>query len=347
MTKIINYLFIIMIFLLVAGILYAGPNQWTKTEGMNKPSFCMSLSPSDSNILFCTGSGYHSPLALFRSDDKGNTWSQVTQNNNLKWYYVFCSPENSSNLFMPDNKGLNRSIDGGYTFSLVTSGLTDGSAVTDMVYAYDSAKTLFAGSYSINKSTDGGETWSPASTGMGQLSYIHLSASPVDSSIMYATGEYGLYKSIDKGEHWSQLTSSTHSWVRIRVNPVNPDIVYAIPNYENYLIKSVDGGATWSLKTTGLPDWMLIDMVTVPGDGSTLFAASSNCKGVFFSTDTGETWQAMNNGFSSYPPTILQLLVIPGKSPTILAATPFGVYSYTLTSTSVDKKLWELYEEKE
>jgi hypothetical protein len=336
--------FIVLIF--TAGVLYAGPNQWTKTEGMNKPSFYISLSPVDNNILFCTGSGYLNPLALFRSDDRGNTWSLVTQNNNLKWSHVFCSPENTSILFMPDNKGLNRSIDGGYTFSLVTSGLTDGSSVTEMVYAYDSAKTLFAGSYSINKSIDGGETWSPASSGMGHLSDIHISASPINSSIMYATGGYGLYKSIDKGEHWSLLTSSSHSWVCIKVNPVNPDIVFAVPYYRNYLIKSVDGGITWSLKSTGLPDYMLADLVTVPGDGSTLFAASSNCKGVYFSTDTGETWQAMNNGFSGYPPTIIQLLVIPEKSPIILATTPFGVYSYTLTTTSVDKKQWEVYEEK-
>jgi hypothetical protein len=91
---------------------------------------------------------------------------------------------------------------------------------------------------------------------------------------------------------------------------------------------------------------MLLDIATVPSDGSTLFTTSPSQNGVYISTDTGETWQSMNNGFSGYPPYIVKLLVIPGKSPIILAATSFGVYSYTLTTTSVDKKQWEIYEEK-
>jgi len=341
------FIFTSIIFLLVAEIVFAGPNQWTLSEGINVEAFCISISPIDNNILYSTVlGGYHVPRKLFRSSDKGNTWSQVTQNDNKIWNYVFCSPEYSSNLFMTDNDGLNRSIDGGYTFSLITSGLTDGSSVTEMVYVNDSIKTLFVNSDFINKSTDGGETWSPASTGMGKLSCIHLSASPVNSSIMYTTGGYGLYKSIDKGEHWSLLTTISNYWRCIRVNPVNPDIVFAVPLFSNYFYKSVDGGTSWSLKTAGLPALTYLDIAPVPGDSSTLFTTTPGSNGgVYISTDTGETWQEMNNGFSAYPPYIVQLLVIPGKSPLILAATSFGVYSYTLTTTSVDKKQWEVYEE--
>jgi len=337
------------IFLLItAGILYAGPNQWTLTEGISVEAFCISLSPVDNNILYSTVlGGYHVPRKLYRSADKGNTWSQITQNNDEIWNHVFCSPESSSILFMTDNSGLHRSINGGYTMSLVTSGLAVGSYVSDMTYLNDTDKTLFVSAYSIYKSTDGGENWSPSSTGMGYLSGIHLSASSINSSLIYATGGNGLYKSIDKGENWSLLTSSSnlYEWRCIRVNPVNPDIVYAIPGSNNYYLhKSIDGGTTWSLKSTGLPAWMLLDIATVPGDGSTLFTTSPSGNGVYISTDTGETWQEMNNGFSAYSPVINQLIVIPGKSPIILAATPLGVYSYTLTTTSVEKELWEGYE---
>ncbi len=340
-VRILSFIFL----LLTAGILYAGPNQWTLTAGMNRPAFYISLSPVDNKVLFCTVGSGHVPLALYRSNDKGNTWSQVTQNDNAYWSYVFCSPASTSIVFMPDSKGLNRSINGGYTMSLVTSGLADGDRVTDMAYVNDQNKTIFVNSYSIYESTDGGNTWSPASTGMGYLSGIHLSASPVNSSLIYATGGNGLYKSIDKGENWSLLTTMTNSWRRICVNPSNPSNVYAIPLYQSYLYKSHDGGVTWGLITAGISSSLtVLDIDCDANDSTQIFLSTSN--GYFKSSDSGDTWQPMNEGLSSTPPSAEDILVIPGKSPIILAATPFGVYSYTLTSTSVEKEKWEMFEEK-
>jgi photosystem II stability/assembly factor-like uncharacterized protein len=345
------FIFTIMFFVLVAEILYAGPNQWTLTEGMYPiGGYHMSLCPSDNNIVYTTGGIRLSPQYLYKSIDRGNTWSQIS-NINTYWYYVYAAPENSSTIYLINgiSPGVYKSTDGGSTVTLYTTGISSTAIITDLCIT-DTTGTLLLGAGFVYKSTDGGETWSPASTGMGKVDYIKFSISPVNASLIYATGGNGLYKTIDGGNHWSLLTSSSnfYEWDCIRVSSVNPDIVYAIPgSYYNNLYKSTDGGITWSLKTTGLPAMTYLDIATVPGDGSTLFITSPNNNGgVYISTDTGETWQEMNNGFSAYPPYIVQLLVIPGKSPIILAATDKGIYSYTLTTTSVDKKLWEAYEEK-
>jgi photosystem II stability/assembly factor-like uncharacterized protein len=343
------FIFTSLIFLLVAGFLYAGPNQWTLSEGMYPiGAFQISMSPSNNNILYAVCGFKASPQYLFKSTDRGNTWSQVS-NINTSWYYVYAAPEDSSTIYLINilRSGVYKSTDKGNTVTLYTTGISSTARITDLCIT-DTTGTLLLGGKFVYKSTDGGETWSPASTGMGDVSYINFSVSPMNSSLIYATGGNGLYKTIDGGNHWSLLTSSSnlYEWRCIRVNPVNTNIVYAIPGSNNYYLhKSIDGGTTWSLKSTGLPAWMLLDIVTVPGDGSTLFTTSPSGNGVYISTDTGETWQEMNNGFSGYPPYIVKLLVIPGKSPIILAATPYGVYSYTLTTTSVDKKQWEIYEE--
>ncbi len=348
MSKTLSRIFLLIFSLFTAGILYAGPNQWTQTVGMYPiGGYHMSLCPSDNNIIYTTGGIRLSPQYLYKSIDRGNTWSQVS-NINTSWYYVYAAPEDSSTIYLINilRSGVYKSTDGGNTVTLYTTGISSTARITDLCIT-DTTGTLLLGGRFVYKSTNGGETWSPASTGMGDVSYINFSVSSMSSSLIYATGGNGLYKTIDGGDHWSLLTSSSnlYEWRCIRVNPVNPDIVYAIPGSNNYyLYKSIDGGTTWSLKSTGLPAWMLLDIATVPGDGNTLFATSPSQNGVYISTDTGETWQEMNNGFSGYPPTIVQLLVIPGKSTIILAAADKAIYSYTLTTTSVEKEQWEGYE---
>ncbi len=352
MAKTFRSILALIFLIFTAGIVSAGPNQWTLTEGMYPiGGYHMSLCPSDNNIIYTTGGIRLSPQYLYKSIDRGNTWSRVSSIN-ASWYYVYAAPENSSTIYLIDGirPGVYKSTDGGNTASYYTTGINSTARITDLCIT-DTTRTLLLGAGFVYKSTDGGETWSPSSTGMGNVGDIKLSVSPVNSSLIYATGGNSLYKTIDGGDHWSFLTSSStllYEWRCIRVNPVNPDIVYAIPGgNDNYLYKSIDGGGTWSLKTTGLPALTYLDIATVPGDGSTLFTTSPNINGgVYISTDAGETWQEMNNGFSGYPPYIVKLLVIPSKSPIILAATPLGVYSYTLTTTSVEKELWEGYEEK-
>jgi photosystem II stability/assembly factor-like uncharacterized protein len=341
------FIFTIMIFLLVAGILYAGPNQWTLTEGMYPiGAFQISMCPSNNSTLYAVCGFKASPQYLFKSTDKSNTWSQVTNYNHFM-DQVLCSPEDSSTIFLTEKitNNIYKSSDGGNTMSSVTTGINTTIRITDVCYINDTSRTLYLGAGFVYKSTDGGETWSPASTGMGNVGEIYLSTAPANPLVVYATGGNSLYKSIDKGEHWSLLTTMTHSWRGICVNPSNPSDVYAIPLYDSYLYKSHDSGVTWELITSGISSSLrVLDIACNAIDSTQVFITTSN--GYYKSTDSGNTWQPMNDGLGAMSPIAEDILVIPGKSPLILAATSFGVYSYTLTTTSVDKKQWEIYEEK-
>jgi photosystem II stability/assembly factor-like uncharacterized protein len=238
MGKVFRRILSVFFLLLAAGFLYAGPNQWTLTEGMYPiGGYHMSLCPSDNNIVYATGGIRLSPQYLYKSIDKGNTWSQVS-NINTSWYYVYAAPEDSSTIYLINilRSGVYKSTDRGNTVTLYTTGISSTARITDLCIT-DTTGTLLLGGKFVYKSTDGGVTWSPASTGMGDVSYINFSVSPMNSSLIYATGGDGLYKTIDGGSHWSLLTSSSNldEWRCIRANPVNPDIVYAIPGgYNNY-----------------------------------------------------------------------------------------------------------------
>ena len=348
MSKTLSRIFLLIFSLFTAGILYAGPNQWTQTEGMYPiGGYHMSLCPSDNNIIYATGGIRLSPQYLYKSIDRGNTWSRVSSIN-ASWYYVYAAPENSSTIYLIDGirPGVYKSTDGGSTVTLYTTGISSTARITDLCIT-DTTGTLLLGAGFVYKSTDGGETWSPASSGMGNVGYINFSVSPMNSSLIYATGGNGLYKTIDGGDHWSLLTSSSNNWKCIKVNPVNSDIVYAVQQYNPFLYKSINGGVSWSLVTSSFPgDTYINDICVVPGNVNILVASLSQFYGIYKSEDTGDNWNPMNDGLSTSPSSFDNLLAIPNKSITILGTSYGGIYSYTLTSTSVDKKQWEVYEEK-
>ncbi|MBM0228263.1 hypothetical protein [Micromonospora sp. ATA51] len=123
-----------------------------------------------------------------------------------------------------------------------------------------------------------------------------------------ATGG-GLWKTTDGGANWSPVTDgqiTSASVGAIEVCPTNPDIVYigmgevefrgdVLPGDGVY--KSTDGGTTW--KHMGLTDTQMIGRVRVdPTNCDRVFVAAlghgfgpNTERGVFRSTDGGETWQ--------------------------------------------------------
>ncbi|MFQ6038339.1 MAG: WD40/YVTN/BNR-like repeat-containing protein, partial [Candidatus Aminicenantales bacterium] len=130
-----------------------------------------------------------------------------------------------------------------------------------------------------------------------------------DPRIIYvgaATG--GVWKSINGGVTWTPVFDSqnTSSIGDITVDPLNPDIVWVGTGEANPrnsagvgrgIFKSMDGGATWTF--LGLEETERISRVLVhPQNTDTVFVAAlgktwgdSAERGVFKTTDGGETWK--------------------------------------------------------
>jgi len=118
----------------------------------------------------------------------------------------------------------------------------------------------------------------------------------------------GVWKSDDYGRTWTPIFDQepTQSIGAIAVAPSNPDIVYVASgeglhrpdlSIGNGIYKSTDGGKTWT--HLGLRDGQQISALVVdPRDANRLFVAvlghpygPSEERGIFRSTDGGETWQ--------------------------------------------------------
>jgi photosystem II stability/assembly factor-like uncharacterized protein len=125
-------------------------------------------------------------------------------------------------------------------------------------------RILYAGSASggIWKSTDGGQQWSPLNEFMDTLAIGSLAFNPLDHHVIYAgTGERQYDRDTD------------------------------VPGIG--ICRSLDGGATWQ-RLNNPANWTYVSSIAPqPGSGGTLLAATD--KGIYRSTNQGDSWSLVSN----------------------------------------------------
>lgn len=122
-------------------------------------------------------------------------------------------------------------------------------------------------------------------------------------------GGGGVWESNDYGQNWKNISDkyfTNNNIGAIAVAPSSPQIIYVgtgNPAFRNTFLtgdgmyKSTDAGKTWShigLDQTGIISWIIVD----PNDANVVYAAamgqgwvSNPDRGVFKSTDGGQTWK--------------------------------------------------------
>ncbi|MGB9730181.1 MAG: WD40/YVTN/BNR-like repeat-containing protein, partial [Thermoprotei archaeon] len=201
--------------------------------------------------------------------------------------------------------GLWQSIDGGQTWKQVLSchwGTFNFITICkDTIYTggEDNAGDIF-------KSTDKGKTWSKLGLNKNILSFAVDSQNP---QTMYAGTRFnGIFKSIDGGNTWKQMGLNNLSISALAIDPLNSSIIYA-GTWKNGLFKSMDGGNTWQLLDKDLKYFYpLVSSIIIDSNKGIIYVSVSwyneignsiPGKGIFKSIDGGNSWQAVNNGFTS------------------------------------------------
>lgn len=146
----------------------------------------------------------------------------------------------------------------------------------------------------------------PAVTG-GRIA--DLAADPSDPSILWvASASGGIWKTENRGHTWTPLTDDfpVSAFGAIALAPSDPEIVYIgsgeqnnrqSTNWGNGVYRSTDGGASWT--HLGLDDTRHIGKILVhPDNPDVVWVAAlgnlwapSETRGVFRSTDGGQSWQ--------------------------------------------------------
>ncbi len=178
---------------------------------------------------------------LFKSVDAGNSWTRVNTSAELRqrpWYFnhVYADPRNADVVYVL-NVGWHKSIDGGRTFSGMSSNHGDHHDL--WIDPQDPARMILADDGGAVVTEDGGKHWTDDDIATAQ--FYHVS---VDNQFPYRL--YGAQQdnttcsipsriiggwSIDK-RHWFPVAGFESGYVI--PHPTNPDITFG-GNYSGYL----------------------------------------------------------------------------------------------------------------
>ena len=232
---------------------------WAPTDDFmaNLSISSLIFDPTDSNTIYAgTGEGTFNidnvrGLGIFKSTDKGVSWSSLVNTNNVYdfyWVNRLSILSDASRVLAATHTGIWISDDAGVNWTAAYTGRSNDVDVhpTDDLKAI--AGTWTGALYSI----DGGQTWT-AATGLGafannrvEVAYAKSAPDTVFASVDNASGE--VYKSVDGGQTYTRVNTGesylgNQGWYdnALWVDPINPDhvIVGGID-----LWRSTDGGVT-------------------------------------------------------------------------------------------------------
>ena len=222
------------------------------------------------------------------------------------------------------------------------------------------------------KTVNGGTTWNPIFENQSSVSMGDVALTPGNPDIVWVgTGEQnsvrssqfgdGVYRSTDGGETWQHmgLEGSRHVG-RILIHPDNPDVVYVAalgslwgPNEERGLYRTTDGGQNWEQLLRPSKYSGVVEVQMHPENPDVLFAATFQRErrmwsmvgggdegGLFRSSDGGDTWSRVGNGFPTTAVGRVGVTFCP-SSPATMYATAVGPDGGTFRSTDGGDS-WEL-----
>ena len=218
--------------------------------------------------------------------------------------------------------GLQRSLDGGATWSSATDGMTDtggGKApfITKVGKSQKRPDTIFTvGVSGVWRSTDFGGSWTLTPVGTpdwGALNSFHtVRVSNADPDIVWAGSRMddtgNIMVSTDNGNSFSPTSQYPLAVMGLAsglaVHPSDPGTAYALFSFAQRpkILRTIDLGNTWTditgydgaggSSSNGFPDVAVYDLIVWPNDTERLWAATEI--GIVESLNGGATWALAN-----------------------------------------------------
>ncbi len=146
--------------------------------------------------------------------------------------------------------GLYRSIDGGATFTLSNTGMTNLTVHSIAVTTGINPAILAATDGGLARSTDGGATWTMITGGLpgGSTQFVVCHPTTGDAFVTW----YGrVYASANRGVSWQAIGEAIPGYVyQVATDPNNASVLFAA-TAESGVWRSLNRGANWELITPG------------------------------------------------------------------------------------------------
>lgn len=306
---------------------------WTNlTDGQIEVGSIGSIAVAESNesvIYVGTGSAclrgnVSTGRGLYRSTDRGRTWSLAGLDDAGQLARVRVHPEDSDLLYVAalghafgpnQERGVFRSSDGGRSWEKILF-VSDSTGIVDLAMDPTNPRILYAVAWTgvrlpwaINsgseesglfRSKDGGDTWGRVTSGLptGIVGRMGVAISASNPNRIYVVVQHaevgGVYRSDDGGETFVHVNGDRKLFERawyyghIYVDPQDENTVY---NLTTRLYKSTDGGRTFDVVPNPHADSH--DLWINPDDPRII--ANAHDGGTTVSVTGGRTWSSQIN----------------------------------------------------
>ena len=214
----------------------------------------LAIAPSDSSVMYSLLQGDQEGLRLFSSQDAGQSWQMrhifsLSAENDFNQLAV--DPNEPQTVFASGGTNLQRSIDGGITWEILSiPGDVFTAVSSELLYAGGGTDSCGYGNVSsLARSEDGGQSWQSYSLGclveVQQIAVLPSQPDVVYLSVLYYSAHTGtVLKSTDGGETWTTLVLPVGGAdFQLLIDPENPQRLFA--SGLNGILGSLDGGETW------------------------------------------------------------------------------------------------------
>ncbi|MER8543183.1 hypothetical protein NKH17_27935 [Mesorhizobium sp. M1334] len=218
---------------------FDGGDSWEELSGRNGlPSGLLgkigvSVSEAQSGRVYALIEAEGDKIGLYRTDDYGDQWIQVSQNRDLMhrpFYYahVFADPGQPETVYV-NNLQMWKSSDGGLSFTEVTTPHDDNHAL--WIDPADPKRMIQGNDGGACVTFNGGETWSTIYN-QPTAQFYRIDVDDQYPYRVYATQQDNTAISVPSASEWGVIPLSDCTYPGtgesgfIAVNPENPNIVY-------------------------------------------------------------------------------------------------------------------------
>jgi len=282
-----------------------GGTSWTESN-IGMVNACVQVLTVIGGTLFA--GTYNNGVAnagVFRSTDDGASWFVVANPGLVNAFAV-----NGTHLFAATNHHVFRSSDEGISWTSVSKGLPQMDTNINALAVIGT--NLFACSdyKGVFRSTDNGASWIAVNAGLINI-YAYtfaLSGSNLfagtDDPYHNANWSGSVFRTTDDGTSWVEADSGlTGAFLyTLCANSAN---IYAGTGYG--VFRSSDNGATWITANAGfgVEDW---DVNGGLAENGTNLVAATATGTVFFSSNGGVSWKALNTGSPLYYADVIAIM---------------------------------------
>jgi photosystem II stability/assembly factor-like uncharacterized protein len=318
-----------------------GGGSWSRLPLPRGHAFSAAVHPRVPQRVFAA-----SPTrGLWRSDDSGRTWAQVSP---LSLRRLVITPSPPHRLYGENGRELFVSHNGGVSWDAVLGAPADIHALA--VDPTDSAVLYVSSTFDLYRSPNGGASWRRLDTGFpGQIHTVLVD--PVRPATLYAVTDFpgGIYKSRDRGATWTAATAGLGQQLQqvvAALDPSAPATLYAgVSRAQGHgevgeLFRSRDGGGSWRrLRFTEPLQALAVD----PLRRQRVYAGLAG-NGVLASGDGGGTWNLSSRGLRA---AFLDAVALDPHAPgTLLAAVHSGIRIVGLFAGAERGLTWRRFSEE-